>query len=494
MRSRLITGQIVVDGVPKGMGFMVAVGQVATAYHVVEKAAPSAIVFRADVGREWAVVGVEHDEALDAALLTLVEGRKVRLSVAEARTGARWTARCLLEGNPDLTGRVTTARRDHVSDYGREMKVSQLHVDQQPGNYRGSSGSAVVASRFPSAVIGILIEQSPHASRREAANVLYSVSIMDVLTRFGIRRFARPRRLLAALTAAVVSLVAVVAFVSSLSSGRIPDCPEPVAQIIAAQTNPMLPVARTFPAPGREPTGMTFDGTKLWISDGAYAIFAVDLNGQIINSYEPTNPTPEGITWDGQSFWLFTTNFGNIDRFRIENGKTITQASIKPPSRIVGGDLPHDLAWDGDTLWFAEQYNVYQLSRSGAVLGQFTKGKNVTGVEIEADHVWLGYDSFPDGGTVELADRSGKTRRAFSIPVFGLSALAWADGTLWALGQEKFAGRNYVYRFDVAAGLALPVTVPTPTDDPDGFASPDAQAQHPSPTNACQVRHPSKKT
>ncbi len=284
--------------------------------------------------------------------------------------------------------------------------------------------------------------------------------------------------------AAVVCLV-VVASVALRWLRPFRDCREPVAHIIAFATNPVLPVANKFAAPGGQPTGMTSDGTKLWISDGAYAIFAVDLNGQVINSYEPTNPTPEGLTWDGQSFWLFTTNFGNIDRFRISDGKTTTLGSIKPPSRIVGGGLSHDLAWDGEALWFAEQYNVYRLSRSGAVLGQFTRGENVTGVEAENDHLWLGYASFPGGGTVELADSSGKVVRAFTIAVHGLSALAWADGTLWALGKEV-AGRSYIYRFDVAAGMALPVTVPTPTaGDTADVESPDPQTQSPNPADAC---------
>jgi len=453
---RPVIGEVRVSGAVRGTGFLAATGSVITADHVLDDVVdPSDVEFVAG-GTSYRAVGMTRDTDLDVAVLEVDQGPRVRLGIARATAGARWLARSLV-GGPDLSGRVTTARKDHVNDSGAAMQVTQLHVDQHAGGYSGFSGSPVQRARSPRAVVGVLIEQLPHTSLPGAANVLYAVPIDDVVARFKIRntRWLWRRAVATAITAVTV-LAAVVVWVPAM----VMDCPP--WRLAADPTHPQLLIASKFRAPGREPTGLTFDGSRLWVSDGAYAIFRLGLDGQILGSYEPTNPTPEGITWDGQTFWLFTTNFSTIDHFRIDGAQTKTLGSIDPPSRLTGGDLPHDLAWDGQALWFAEQYTAFRLSTTGKPLGQFTKADNITGIEVNGSDVWLGYDSFPDGTTIELTDRTGRTIRTFSAAVHGLTALAWANSTLWGLGQEEFAGEPYVYRFDVTRSLAQPTALPSP--------------------------------
>ena len=57
------------------------------------------------------------------------------------------------------------------------------------------------------------------------------------------------------------------------------------------------------------PSGLTFDGTDLWVTgqqkviNGDKQIYRVSLSGKILDSYEPPGSDPEGLTWDGKYLW-----------------------------------------------------------------------------------------------------------------------------------------------------------------------------------------------
>jgi Trypsin-like peptidase domain len=186
-------GRILADGKDKGSGFALASRVAVTANHVVRRQAAESLHFALGNDRTVAVDRVEGDETLDVAVLHLREKVAEVLAVGHATEGGYWRVEAQPQGNdPLLTGTIDAARRRLVNDKGHQTEVVQLRVDQELGDYKGYSGSAVALQSPRGVVVGVLVEQlrwrlpSPAGQPRPAANVLYAIPIQAILDRFGL--------------------------------------------------------------------------------------------------------------------------------------------------------------------------------------------------------------------------------------------------------------------------------------------------------------------
>jgi transcriptional regulator with XRE-family HTH domain len=269
------------------------------------------------------------------------------------------------------------------------------------------------------------------------------------------RRGAASMRITGASAAAVLLITGVAIGIGfATRGGATPPSPRPPTVGSSGQSSAPSPanappIAASFPAPGSGTDALAFDGKDLWTSDNSDSIFQVDVNGQVDASYQSPDPTPEGITWDGHSFWVFTTNQLLIDHFQIRNGHVERLGSVNPHAQEFGGGITHNLAWDHGDLWWAEQYNVKLLTARGAVVRQITKGSDVVGLAWDGRHLWLAYDNFPDGSRIEENSPTGTPLATFTVPIAALTSLVWADGTLWASGQHDLAGPTWIYRLNL---------------------------------------------
>lgn len=73
------------------------------------------------------------------------------------------------------------------------------------------------------------------------------------------------------------------------------------------------------------------------------------------------------------------------------------------------------------------------------------------GLAWDGSHLWLGYDNFPNGSRIEEDTASGTPIHAFTVPITGLTALAWADGTVWAVGRHDVGSPILIYRLRMAS-------------------------------------------
>ncbi len=217
-----------------------------------------------------------------------------------------------------------------------------------------------------------------------------------------------------------------------------------------ATSGTLITVVQQFAAPGYRAEGLTWDGTHLWVADNSGTIFQVDTAGRTLGAFAAPEVTPQGLVWDGTSFWVFTTNYGRIYQFQIEGTETHTLGSFETPARIFGGDISQELAWDGTHLWYANQFNVYQLDTSSNILSTFAFAQNVTGLEWDSERLWLAYGAWPALSTLAAVDATGNVMMTFSAPVHGILALAWGDNTLWALGRESQGTAVMIYQLDVS--------------------------------------------
>jgi hypothetical protein len=215
-----------------------------------------------------------------------------------------------------------------------------------------------------------------------------------------------------------------------------------------------LRLVQSFAGPGQSPYGIAWDGSHIWVSASA-TLFEMDPQGNLVNSIS-VGPV-QGIVWDGAAFWLYNWT---IAHGTIANNSYTTIGSFKSPATVSGGGINDDLAWDGQNLWLANQYKVFQLSTAGTVLsGTFSFAQNVAGLDWDGAHFWITYSSngMQNKTVFAALDTSGRVIKTFSSPVSDVEAISWgASDHLWGLSpDDPFATpRYYVYEIDASSAKA----------------------------------------
>lgn len=191
------------NGAVQGIGFAIGPTLALTARHVIQRALDASgrqssnysIALIVPEGIEYSVRVLKSSRRLDIALLTVTPTLTTWLETAEALEGRKWQVDSRpRDGDPMLSGWITSCARPLATEDGGEAVLLQLHVQQLLGDYSGYSGSPV---RLPNEVggsdaIGVLIEQA-RWRKKEAyerlppvANVLYAVPVTAALTLFGV--------------------------------------------------------------------------------------------------------------------------------------------------------------------------------------------------------------------------------------------------------------------------------------------------------------------
>jgi hypothetical protein len=183
-------GRVWVGDKDHGGGFALAPRLVVTANHVVRGHEDKPVVYVPTGGEAVGIERVQSDVDHDAAILWLTSDVGEFLPTSGAEPTARWQSPPRGVADPALTGTVSTPRMMIQSAGGQPVKMMQLLVDQQLGDYAGYGGNAVLDS-LGQAVLALLVEQEPltpaaPGESQAASNVLYAVPIGDVITALGL--------------------------------------------------------------------------------------------------------------------------------------------------------------------------------------------------------------------------------------------------------------------------------------------------------------------
>ena len=110
----------------------------------------------------------------------------------------------------------------------------------------------------------------------------------------------------------------------------------------------------TIKAPGSEPSGIAFDGTRMWISTGDHKIIKAALAGSelnVIERFKKKRIALNALVWAKDSkkgtLWGCWAGKDQICRIDPGSGKIIKRLA-SPASDPVG------IAWDGSALWVAD--------------------------------------------------------------------------------------------------------------------------------------------
>ncbi|MBE3125271.1 MAG: hypothetical protein IMZ57_06395 [Acidobacteria bacterium] len=201
-------------------------------------------------------------------------------------------------------------------------------------------------------------------------------------------------------------------------------------------------IQKIIKTPGPCPTGLTFDGTYLWLADGyTDKIYKIDPEtGKVVSSFESPGHHPEGLAWDGKYLWHIDSGEKLLYRLDPATGTALSILESNSPN-------PRDLTWDGEYLWIADFKSDTLLKVSpvdGMMVQTFpSPAGEPAGLAFDGKYLWVS-DRSED--RIYLVDPTDglclSSLRSYGPFPYGL---AWGNDALWNVDYEN----NEIYRIKV---------------------------------------------
>ncbi|MEZ5083654.1 MAG: transglutaminase domain-containing protein [Bacteroidales bacterium] len=214
-------------------------------------------------------------------------------------------------------------------------------------------------------------------------------------------------------------------------------------------------IIKSFNISGSYPTGLTFDGTNLWLADyQTDLLYCIDPeNGEVIRTIPAPAYWPEGLTWDGEALWnadvkggipLSENYAGKIYRIDPKDGTILK--TIQAPS-----STPRGLTWAGTYLWCVDNDadEVIQFSpEDGTTIRSFSSpSTDPRGITFDGKYLWISdrikdeiYMVDPETGSVIIiTDAPG----AFTVD------LAFDGSNIWAADFQE----DKIYQLKIRDGV-----------------------------------------
>lgn len=208
---------------------------------------------------------------------------------------------------------------------------------------------------------------------------------------------------------------------------------------VYAQTGKVL---NQFNTPGKNPTGITYDGENLWIADRTTdKIYCVNSqNGKVLRSIESPAYWPMGLAWDGKYLW--NADFrGRTDKsedldgiiYKIDPIDGTILKTLVAPSKS-----PKGLAWDGKYLWLVDDNinKVIQFNpNDGTTIKSFpSPATSPKGITYDGKYLWISDD---EKGEIYMVDpNSGLVIIIFNSPSRYVHGLTNNDNKLWVVDYQ----------------------------------------------------------
>lgn len=200
--------------------------------------------------------------------------------------------------------------------------------------------------------------------------------------------------------------------------------------VMAAQNGAIL---QEFPAPGNCPTGLTWDGKNLWLSDRkSDTIYALDSGtGQVTHTIPAPGYWPLDLAFDGKHLWNIDAEDKKIYQIEPKNG-LIIRAIDAPTGQIRG------LTWDGQFLWLADEGEdkILRISpEDGTTIISFkSPAESPQGLAYDGQYLWVS-DRIKDEIYAVTLDQ-GQVILTLPAPGKYARGLAWDGQKLWCVDYQ----------------------------------------------------------
>jgi hypothetical protein len=199
----------------------------------------------------------------------------------------------------------------------------------------------------------------------------------------------------------------------------------------------------SIPLPGiMSADGLTWDGEYFWItSNFKNKIFRLDRKGNLIKSFNSTNEWPLGLAWDGK-FLYNADGSDNIYKLDVD-GNQIGSFSVST-------DYPGGLTFDGEAIWLSEyqgpDLRIFKINLkkaledgniSNAIIKSFrSPGGGSWGLAFDGENILI------SGNKGYKVNKEGDIIGTFSIPINNPGDITWDGEYLWVIGYGPKDGRR----------------------------------------------------
>jgi len=117
-----------------------------------------------------------------------------------------------------------------------------------------------------------------------------------------------------------------------------------------------------FRTPGPNPNGLQATSDGLWIYDqGSNKVALVGFDGKVLREFPTDTDKGSGITWDGTALWIASTYNRMLVRIDPRNGETLKKFASPGPGVVKWGPKSahpnptgaHGLEWRDGELYVA---------------------------------------------------------------------------------------------------------------------------------------------
>ena len=141
----------------------------------------------------------------------------------------------------------------------------------------------------------------------------------------------------------------------------------------------------SFATPGTEPSGITFDGTDLWLTDPwAQQLYHLTTAGTVVESCPIPNEFRGGLEWQGAGLWM---PVGNDTAVHSLGGCGASDSTYVFPC-LPSGVAMYDIAMGG-TQWFASSGDRVYYTHSLECASFLFPGREICGLTWELGALWV---------------------------------------------------------------------------------------------------------
>lgn len=196
--------------------------------------------------------------------------------------------------------------------------------------------------------------------------------------------------------------------------------------------------------------GLTYDGESFWLSSNSTdQLYRLSVAGELIEEFDAPSGYPFGMAYDGQNLWLAdgTDRIFKLDR----SGNAL--ASFSVPT-----DFPGGLTWGAGKLWLSEYQGPHRVfgidadpscsAGSAVVTTAFEiPGGGSPGLAWDGEHliVPMNFDVY-SSTKLYVMTAEGQLVRQYDLPVHSVQDIVWDGSALWMLhaGPRGVSGRDPV--------------------------------------------------